>query len=66
MELFEKFVTTYFQFALDEILSEIHTLAKHITDSEELWHAVINDAAVGRYAYLTISESIERIDSLVA
>ena len=65
MELLKQFATSYLQFPSDEMLGVINALAKHIADSQELWHSVINDTAVGRDADFAICESIKCIYRLI-
>ena len=65
MQLFKNLVLTDFQLTLQQFLGIIYRTAEHIAHGEELRLLIVDHAAVGRDADLTISESIECVNGLI-
>ena len=63
---FKEFVALNFPFLTKQILSAIHTIAKHIAHAKEMRFLILDNTAVRRNAHFTIRERIQSINSLVA
>ena len=64
-QLLQQFIASYLQFPTQQLHRLVCTAAQHIADAKELWLTVFYDAAVWRYAYLTVGEGIEGVEGLV-
>ena len=65
MQLFEELPLAYLQLLTYEGHRVVHRLAEHMAHAQEVGLVVIDDTAVGRDAYLTVREGVERVECLV-
>ena len=65
MELFEELAAAYLEFAAEEGLGVLGTVAQHVAHGEELRLVVGDDAAVGRDVDLAVGEGVEGVKGLV-
>ena len=66
VQAFQKFVLAYLQFASQQVQCVVHRLAQYVAHVEEVRLSLVDDAAVGRDAYLAVGKGIQGIDGLVA
>ncbi len=65
MQCFLYLTPLYQQLAAQQVKRRVHAMAQYIAHSEEMRLFVRYDAAVGRYAHLTVGKCIKRVDGLV-
>ena len=65
MKLLQNLSALNLKLAAQQVLGVIDRFAQHVTYRQEVGFVLIDNAAVGRYAHLTVGECIQGVNGLV-